>query len=204
MNKILLLACLCLVASTSAFADIIQGESRTTETIYIPPKPKKEVKYPRYQGELNMVLTAPLMLGGETIHGVRVNKYFFAGAGIGVHGLFESEKEIDGIDYNVGTEENAPRFALFANVKGYLPVNELFSPYLNLSLGYGIGDEYESGNSGSGLLFDFGVGFKCSILNVGLGYMHQGGFEGYSSRVNRKIVGDLSLNMFYFNIGFCW
>ncbi len=203
MKKILLLACACLVASTSAVAQIIDSEVTTTQTFYVEPEPKKEVGYPRYQGELNVGYETPMAIFLETIHGVRANKYFFVGAGIGAHVLTDDidlEKGDNYIDYEGGF------IPLFINLKGYYPVSDKFAPYINLSLGCDFAIDEES----PGFYCDFGLGFKYRKFNFGLGLYHHGLnthyyyalYDGYYDYRSDKV--HFGYDSFYLKIGLCW
>ncbi len=194
MKKLLLLACACLIASTSAFAQIIQSESRTTQTFY--EKPKVSL-YPYYQGEVNIGYETPATGFLETIHGVRLNKYLFVGAGIGIHYIGELELEYKDI-YMIENVSGEGRFPLFVNLKGYLPLEEKMLPYLNFSMGYDIGVDY-----GGGFYCDLGLGLKYRNLNLGLGWMHHGFtdeqyYHGYYEDIS------VGYNAFYLKIGLCW
>ncbi len=192
MKKLLLLACACLVASTSAFAQIIQSESRTTQTFYEKPVSP----YPCYQGELNVGYETPSAIFFETIHGARFNKYFFAGVGLGYHHISELYIEKDDFILDDGDEGRVP---LFVNLKGYYPVNAKFAPYLNLSMGYGIGVDNDGG-----FYCDFGAGFNYRYVNFGLGLQHHGTW--YPTDYYGSYDGDFTFayNAFYLKIGLCW
>lgn len=66
-------------------AQIIQGESTTTQTLFVPEKKIPEKGYPRYQGDIYLGYAGDdICLSLTTTHGIRINKYLFAGAGIGI------------------------------------------------------------------------------------------------------------------------
>ncbi len=193
MKKILLLACACLVASTSAVAQIIDSEVTTTQTFYV--EQPKVSPYPYYQGEVNLGYQTPAASILETIHGARFNKYLFVGAGLGLHYVGEKEL-VKGADYLDISEDF--RVTFFANAKAYYPIDEVIAPFLNLSMGYGVGIY------GGGFYCDFGAGLKYNRVTMGLGLQHHGindypdGGPNYNDKINFKY------NSFYLKLGFCW
>ncbi len=194
MKKILLLVCVCLMASTSAFAQIIQSESRTTQTFYEKPK---VLGYPRYQGEVNIGYQTPAASVLETIHGARFNKYLFVGVGIGAHYIGSVDLKKDIYEINVGEEGRIP---LFVNAKGYLPIDDKISPYLNLSMGCDIGVDY-----GSGFYCDFGLGVKYNKFTFALGLLHHGIKENlYNHYYPVEEDMTFAYNAFYLKVGLCW
>ncbi len=197
MKKVLFLACACLVASTSTVAQttIIQSETTTTQTFYVEPEPKKETGYPRYQGELNVGYETPDAALLETIHGVRINKYLFVGAGLALHYVNSVYVENDDFYMDVSEEKRIP---LFFNAKAFLPVGKKTDTYFNLSLGGDIGVDY-----GSGVYCDLGLGLKHRKFNLGLGWMLHG--------INEEVydyyyegMESFNYNAFYLKIGLCW
>lgn len=63
-------------------------------------------------------------LAVETVHGVRVNPYFFGGAGAGLN-YYTSERTLNGHFYG--------------NVRGYL-LDKSVTPFLSMDMGYGLYD----------------------------------------------------------------
>lgn len=145
-----------------------------------------------YQGEVS--LGAALGVGDnglnkldfETIHGVRINPYFFCGAGIGIQDYVDTAEDTGALTIPV-----------FAHFKGYLLDNDI-TPFLSADLGYGIG----AGNALSGLGGFYAsptVGCEVKLdngmgLNFGIGYQAQMfSEEGYDS---------VTSSAFVFKIGF--
>ena len=78
---------------------------------------------------------------------------------------------------------------IFADIKLMYPVNDKFTPFINLGLGGTVGltsslnDKQENSTSGisvsaksrvtGGFYCDFGAGFRYKALNFSLGMMHQ-------------------------------
>ena len=194
MKKILLLSFICLVASTNSFAQIIQIHSETKETFYIKPEVQKTKSYPRYQGEFNVGYITPSVTGMlETIHGIRVNKYLFAGLGIGFR--YSETMTFSSHDYTIDGVDLA-YLPIYANIKGYYPITNKIEPFLNLSLGYAADI---SGQESSGFYCDFGTGIRLWKFAVGLGIIHQSfSVDGGGETWAWKNTG------FYLKLGFQW
>lgn len=120
-----------------------------------------------YQGELNFGYVVdgdysrPFI---ESIHGVNISGYAFAGVGLGLQYVYnEDRKDV--------------RIPLFVNLKGMYPVTENFSPYITLSLGYnfltGIGAYKRFLDGVGGFYNDLGVGIKYKAFNLSLGMQVQ-------------------------------
>lgn len=120
-----------------------------------------------YQGEFNLGYVVngdysrPFI---ESIHGVNISGYAFAGLGLG-------------LQYAYNEDWKDVRIPLFVNLKGMYPVTENFSPYITLSLGYnfltGI-SEYKCFLDGVGGFYnDLGVGIKYKNFNLSLGMQVQ-------------------------------
>lgn len=107
------------------------------------------------------------------IYGYQVNPFFSLGLGTGVRYY------IDGSD--------AFLIPVFADFRGYLPLNSKISPYISLGIGYSF-DTSDTFNS-VGFMFNptIGMNFKVSdksAMNIGLGVEKQKGemysFDDYS------------------------
>lgn len=105
----------------------------------------------------------------EMIHGIRFNKYLFAGIG----GQFE-----------YSPSEEIASGAPFLNLKGYWPVTKKFMPYLSVSFGWGFSDGreidlLEDQSAHDYVEFDqyffgeYGIGFTVGRLNVGAGFQQK-------------------------------
>ena len=129
----------------------------------------------------------------ETIHGVEICPYFFIGAGVGLqyyYGRLMSFKELaEPVAELLGSRPsnswNALMMPIFADIKLMYPVNEDFSPFLNLGLGGTVGcyssincKQYVSGGEyvqkvRGGFYCDFGAGFQYSAFSLSVGLLHQ-------------------------------
>lgn len=149
-------------------------------------------------GKFKTVFSRPLF---ETTHGVQIGPYFFVGGGLGLqyycgklNGLqWIADDAAEMNETEPSKRWNAVMLPIFANIKFMYPVNDKFSPFLNLSLGGTVGcyssanwDYEDSGNlygetynieaksrAQGGLYCDFGVGLHYKALNFSLGLQHQ-------------------------------
>lgn len=106
-------------------------------------------KYPRYQGEVAFgfglgvgEITDILntnRLSFETVHGIRVCPYFFAGIGTGFNLFYTDVPAVDENGDAYGTYTSAGIMPAFANVKGYYPLTDKLSLFLSLDLGAAFG-----------------------------------------------------------------
>lgn len=84
----------------------------------------------RYEGRAGIGYAAVvgrngvMHLAAQTVHGVRVNPYFFGGAGAGLN-YYTSEGTLNGHFYG--------------NVRGYL-LDKTVTPFLSVDMGYGLYD----------------------------------------------------------------
>lgn len=140
--------------------------------------------------DMKTVLSRPLF---ETVHGVEIGPYLFVGAGLGLQyfcGKMKAAGEfLGGEEINGNTRWNALMLPIFADIKLMYPVNDKFTPFINLGLGGTVGltsslnDKQENSSSGisvsaksrvtGGFYCDFGAGFRYKALNFSLGMMHQ-------------------------------
>lgn len=108
----------------------------------------------------------------HTIHGVRFNDYFSFGLGLGVDYFYKYDVYVD--PDLTASELTMP---IYLNTRGYLPVSEKTSLFLNLDFGVGLG--LTAGVSGlKGVYFQPAVGasFRVSrknALNLSFGYNYQ-------------------------------
>ena len=112
---------------------------------------------PKYRGEINLggafsnmlrmppqpdyismpvatSLSRPII---ETVHGVLLSDYLFAGAGVGLQAYMG---DLEGAYECFDTKEDATTWGMvaipmFINIKGFLPINDHFKPFTTLSLG---------------------------------------------------------------------
>lgn len=176
-------------------------------------------------GYMRTVLSRPLI---ETVHGVEFGPYFFIGAGIGVQYYYGKLKEFqhladEAADVNESGKPsdswNAIMLPIFANIKFMYPVNNKFTPFVNLGLGGTVGcyssinykyvehDFEEVSRARGGFYCDFGAGIRYKSLNFSLGLQHQvfgiGFKETYSDDEYYCEEAKLSTktNAFYVKIG---
>ena len=178
------------------------------------------------EGKLQTVFSRPLF---ETIHGVEIGPYFFVGAGIGLQ--YYCGKLLD---FQMGDEQaasigiskpakrwNAVMLPIFADIKFMYPLNNDFTPYIDLGLGGTVActsalnfsySEYDGESSQKlrgGFYCNFGVGFHYKKLNVSLGLQHQGlkiaSHYKYEEYYNGTVTEDTTLstkvNAFYIKVG---
>lgn len=141
-----------------------------------------------YQGELNFGYSyGPLFkdhkISFETVQGARINKYFFAGLGFGVHS-FVGENNPQYQDYYNGygsilhdydfVDKLALSFS--ADLRAYWPVSDKFQPYVGIDLGYYLSIESKFYR---GLYFTAGAGFNWRRLTFEAGYERSGGIGDY-------------------------
>ncbi len=233
MKKLCMLATAFVLGTAStAFAQLITSTTTVSERTIAQEKKEFRLDRPRYQGELNIgyATGGKLNIGGgdlggdfegkiktdfsrpmiETVHGVRINQYAFAGVGFGAHyaygNMLDSEYEAS-LDGEAG-KWNTMLIPLFLNLKGYYPVTDTFAPYLSLSFGTSFCvcsdlDQSESGYESKlkgGYYGEYGLGFNYKKLNFGFGLVHQGmkvteTDGGSSDDVKMKV------NSFYLKIG---
>lgn len=185
MKKIIITLFISLLAYTgTSTAQIIHGSTYSSSTTY---KSRMNLST-HYQGELNFGYG----LGGkikedgekydanysrafiETIHGVRINKYAFAGVGVGFQYAYDEEWEM-------GT------LPIFVDLKGYYPVTADFAPYLAIDLGYSVGLFSNGGDTPGGFYASYGIGLNYRKLNFGIGWQHQA-FSDYDAKINSFFV----------------
>ena len=104
-------------------------------------------KLPRYQGEVAFAYGSAVSEGMqdlfprivfETVHGVRINPYLFAGVGLGINYFYKDIYFSNGWNiYELGNSGTV--LPVFANVKGYLPVSSKAALNLSWDLGAAIG-----------------------------------------------------------------
>ena len=143
-------------------------------------------------------LSRPLF---ETIHGVEIGPYLFVGAGLGLqyfngklqdwYGWANPRKE------NNKYKWNTLMLPIFANIKLMYPINDKFTPFLNLSVGGAVTcasalnyDDYQvlerhslydyilrdvdaSYRVRGGFYCEFGGGLRYKNLNLALGLLYQ-------------------------------
>ena len=156
-------------------------------------------KFPRYQGEFAFAYGLAVSEGTgdlfprivfETVHGVRINPYLFAGVGVGVDYFYKDlyiynnwGRVLEG--YRGGTV-----LPVFANVKGYLPVSRTVALNLSWDLGAAIG---------IGGYFSGGTEFYTSI-GPGVTFGRQSGGVRGDFSIRFQHMGE-GLNAILFRIG---
>ena len=231
MKKLVLVALLLCGVTATSFAQLVQSTTTVTERTY--GKQKKELGKIRYQGELNLGFATGGKVKGtdaegfqgefetnfsrpfiETIHGVRVGDYLFAGLGLGLQYAYgdmvtgSGTADLDPVDFPAWGTALMP---IFVNLKGYYPVSDNFAPYLSLSLGasavlasdLNMSYSYVEAKLKGGFYCDFGVGINYKKLNFGLGLMHQAiKYTGeYSSYGTEAEAAKMKVTSFYVKVG---
>lgn len=202
MKKIMLfLAVALLSAPAASFAQKMTVTNINREKTYKTTEHRVEIWY---EGELNLGYGLAGKLKGdldgdakysrpfiETVHGVRITKYAFVGAGLGFQ--YATDKA-----WEVGM------MPVFLNLKGYYPVSEHFAPYVSVDLGYGIGvtgtkdfAEEEGLDLKGGMYASYGIGLNYKRLNVGLGWQHQ----GMKAEYDGDEAGKFRVNSFFVKVG---
>lgn len=185
MKKIIILLTVSLLVSTAtATAQIIHGSTYSSSTTY-----KSRAKLStRYQGELNFGygLGGKLKDDGdkrdaeyqrafiETVHGIRINKYAFAGLGVGFQYAYKENREMG-------------MLPVFVDLKGYWPVTDTFAPYVAIDLGYSAGLFSDGDDTPGGFYASYGLGLNFRRLNFGFGWQHQS-FSDWDTSVNSFFV----------------
>lgn len=202
-------------AFTASQAQVYSFTSYNTES-------ESETITKRYMGEFNVghIFGSKIKCDGktmdvntnsviiETIHGARVHKYAFVGAGVGFRGSYGMTQDFQLPGTDSETWFRSPIFVpVFVNMKGFYPLNDKLKAYVGTSLGYAWTSanhsiDYTGGfytldfNGGFYGTLDFGVQWKK--LNVSLGLMHQSMTPDYDDAKAYKI------NNFSLKVGLCW
>ena len=111
----------------------------------------------------------------ETVHGVMVSDYIFVGVGVGLQNYAGEIYKGDGRKWNTLT------IPIFADLKGFLPINRSWRTFMNLGLGGSVvghsdlsyvenGFKYKQHG---GFYCDFGAGVEYRSLSFGIGLQHQ-------------------------------
>ena len=140
------------------------------------------VRYPRYRGELNFGYALGLGDNGldrvvfETVHGSKINQYAFVGIGTGFH-AYRGLASFEGYGIEEVWGMTVP---IFLDLKGFYPVSDDFSPYIDLGLGASVG---VMEIDGTGFLANVGVGINYKKLNVGLNFQSDNKAKGFVFKV---------------------
>lgn len=202
MKKLFVAAFALLLSAPCALAQKTTVTNINRERVY---KTQEHSVNVWYEGELNVGygMGGTIKEGGEsedakygrpfieTVHGVRITKYAFIGAGVGFQYACDKEWEVG-------------MMPVFLDLKGYYPVSEHFAPYVAIDLGFSSGvvgtkdfaDE-EGLDMKGGFYASYGIGLNFRRLNFGLGWQHQDmkfEYEGESD-------DSFSVNSFFVKIG---
>ncbi len=198
MKKLFIAAFVLLLSAPCALAQKTTVTNINRERIY---KTQEHSVNIWYEGELNVGygMNGTIKADGEsedakygrpfieTVHGVRITKYAFAGVGVG---------------FQYATEPEIGMLPVFLDLKGYYPVNDNFAPYVAIDLGFSTGvvgtkdfDGYGTDLKG-GFYASYGIGLNYKRLNFGFGWQHQGLKEEYEGESD-----DYSINSFFVKIG---
>ena len=146
-----------------------------------------------YAGDVNTVFSRAFV---ETIHGLQLNKYLFAGVGVGLQyycgKLHDFQSYADVVATLKGKSKSATRWnalalPIFVDVRGMYPLKNEMVPFLNLGIGgtpvfnsainYSQ-DKYTGALSDKvrlrgGLYCDFGAGLRWKDYSLSIGLQHQ-------------------------------
>lgn len=126
----------------------------------------------RYQGEVDLgcsVITTDFQQGRpvinfRTIHGLRAGDYIFAGLGFGADWCL--------FDEGTSGDDSEVIIPVFLGLKGYYPVNDDFSPFISVELGYGFGVTQSISGEG-GFMYFPAIGVQYKKFKTQIGYEHQ-------------------------------
>lgn len=117
--------------------------------------------YPKYQGEVAVAYAVGFnsfdRVIFETVHGVRVSPYFFAGLGVACNYFYDFD--------------SALILPVFANLKAYYPFNKDISVYLSFDAGAGIGI---ADLGGAAFYTALGPGVNIKNFDIGIRWQHIG------------------------------
>ena len=167
----------------------------------------------------------------ETIHGLQLNDYLFAGLGAGLQwycgklhdfqGYADTAAQIKGKS-KAAQRWNSLMMPIFVDVRGMYPIDDELIPFVNVGLGatasFGASvnythseyDVYSKLRHRGGLYFDFGAGIRWKQLSFSLGLQHQTiklisttGTEAndYYLAVENKTMLQVKTNAFYLKAG---
>ena len=178
-----------------------------------------------YAGDVNTVFSRAFV---ETIHGLQLNKYLFAGVGVGLQ--YYCGKLHDFYSYSAMAAEvkgkekaserwNALAMPLFVAVRGMYPINEDLVPFVNLGIGgtvvFNSAINFKFSEQGSyvkqalrgGFYCDFGGGIRWKRLSGSIGLQHQivksvtdSGVTGELASAD-KVKVNIRTNAFYLKVG---
>lgn len=126
-------------------------------------------------GKISTNLSRPYI---DAIIGARFNKYISLGVGVGVQYAYGQSKLM-----NLGTGDfsetwGAVCIPIYGNVKAHYPIDDLFAPYISVSIGGNViaTSNFERDGYGEvkgGLMMKFGAGLSISKFHLGLGLATQ-------------------------------
>lgn len=159
-------------------------------------------KFPRYQGEIALAYGVGVgkisdifntdRIVVESVHGVRVCPWFFAGAGVAFDLFYADMTAYDSHENRFGTYRSAGIVPVFTNLKGYYPVSDKCAFYLSLDLGAAIGV--------SGYMKDRATEFYTAV-GPGINFGRKNGSARGDMSIRFQHMGP-NLNAVLFRIGF--
>lgn len=145
----------------------------------------------KYDDEkLDGTMIAPVFTG---TFGVKLNDYLFFGAGVG----FKYMTLDDDVKFN------SFMMPLFAEIKAFIPVSDVFMPFVMADFGYGVRLSGELEDYGSkrdtkgGMCYKFGAGVTISDFIIALGYDCQKFGVKYYDK-------DFTSSGFFFSLGYAF
>lgn len=161
-----------------------------TDTIYIKEEgihpEEKQTHFQLNANVLGLVGKYNAGFGLEGIFGARLNDYAFVGAGVEVESLWMdwNKKAINGI-----------QVAIFANTKVYLPIQNTYYPFMEMSAGLNMGNvEALNGTQKReedlyfGLHARAGLGIDIKSFSLGIGYQFGGGCSKIESDLHHAYL----------------
>lgn len=149
----------------------------------------------KYDDEkLDGTMIAPVFTG---TFGVKLNDYLFFGAGVGFKYMTQDVDEYD-------VKFNSFMMPLFAEIKAFIPVSDVFMPFVMADFGYGVRlsgelkeeDDYKRDTKG-GLCYKFGGGLAIDNFILALGYDCQ----KFGVKYFRE---DFTSSGFFFSVGYAF
>lgn len=151
-----------------------------------------KTKYDDYKIDGSMI--APVI---TLTFGAKLNDYLFFGAGVGFKYMTQ--------DMDDDVKFNSFMMPLFAEIKAFIPVSDVFMPFVMADFGYGVRlsgelkeeyDDFKSDTKG-GLCYKFGGGLAIDDFILALGYDCQKFGVKYMDE-------DFKSSGFFFSVGYAF
>ncbi|MBQ3844284.1 MAG: outer membrane beta-barrel protein [Bacteroidales bacterium] len=151
--------------------------------------------------KIDGTMIAPVFTG---TFGVKLNDYLFFGAGVGFKYMTQNGSE-DELDYEIYSF----MMPLFAEIRAFIPVSDVFMPFVMADFGYGVRlsgefkpnkdmkDKMDKSDTKGGLCYKFGGGLAIDNFILALGYDCQKFGVKYFSE-------DFTSSGFFFSVGYAF